>query len=134
RWPGCQRGARRVQEAVFKQIHSEALRGYAVWEPIFQTDDVRSARKATTMLPDARVRHYWTDAQSLAETFQPTLSLHGAPAWDVYLVYPPGVEWKGKAPPRPGYFMHQLHQLPANRYLDADTLAERIEGMLSKRH
>jgi hypothetical protein len=57
----------------------------------------------------------------------------GSLAWDVYLVYPPGVEWNGRTPPRPGYFMHQLNQLPANRYLDGDTLAARVRGMLSSR-
>jgi hypothetical protein len=122
-----------VHEAVFKKIDSTSLRAYAVWEPILRTDDVSSARKATTMLPDPRVLHYWTDMQNVGEIFQPALSLRGAPAWDVYLVYPPGVEWKSKMPPSPGYFMHQLHQLPAERYLDADTLAVRIQGMLSLR-
>ena len=38
-----------------------------------------------------------------------------APAWDVYLVYSSGIEWKGKQPPKPLYFMHQLEALPAAR-------------------
>ena len=120
-----------MQEAVFKGIAAESLRAYAVWEPILRTDEVRAARKATDMLPDRRVRHYWTLTPHVGEIFEPALSLRGTPAWDVYLLYAPGVEWKGRTPPRPGYFMHQLHQLPANRYLDADTLAARIRGMLT---
>jgi hypothetical protein len=119
-----------VHEAVFKGIQSESLRAYAVWEPILRTDEERAARKATTILPDTRVRHYWTATQDLGEIFQPALSLRGTPAWDVYLVYPPGVEWKGKTPPKPHYFMHQLQELPEERHLDPDILAMRVRRML----
>ena len=122
-----------MHEAVFEGIKSTSMRAYAVWEPILRTDDVRGARKATTILPDDRVQHYWTAGQEVGETFQPALSLKGTPAWDVYLVYSPGVEWKGESPPRPTYFMHQLHQLPASRYLDADTLAGHVLALLASR-
>jgi hypothetical protein len=30
------------------------------------------------------------------------------PAWDVYLVYAPGVRWEGDTPPTPTFWMHQL--------------------------
>ena len=115
---------------MFKGISSEKLRGYAVWEPILRTDDLRGARKATTILPDPRVRHYWIDSQEIGEAFQPALGLKDAVAWDVYLVYPPGVEWTGNHPPKPSYFMHQLHELPAARYLDAAVLAGHIRKMM----
>ena len=121
-----------MQEAVFQGIPSESLRAYAVWEPILRTDEVRAARRATTILPDSRVRHSWTAGQEVGEAFQPPLSLKGTPAWDVYLVYPRGVEWRGKSPPRPTYFMHQLPGLPASRRLDADTLAARLQALLAK--
>ena len=113
-------------------IPSESLRAYAVWEPILRTDEVRAARKATAILPDSRARHFWTAGQEVGEIFQLPLSLAGTPAWDVYLVYPPGVEWRGKSPPRPSYFMHQLQQLPASRRLDADTLAAHLVGSLAR--
>ena len=121
-----------MQETVFEPIPSESLRAYAVWEPILRTDEARAARKATAILPDSRVRHFWTVGQEVGEIFQSPLSLKGTPAWDVYLVYPPGVEWNGKSPPRPSYFMHQLHQLPASRRLDADTLAAHLQELLVK--
>jgi len=117
---------------VFKGIATEALKGYAVWEPILRTDDVRGARKATTILPDPRVRHYWIDGQEVGETFQAPLGLKGEPAWDVYLVYPPGIEWKGKSPPKPTYFMHQLAALPAARRLNSETLAAKLQKVLAK--
>ncbi|SRR6266704_2869660 len=35
------------------------------------------------------------------------LDLHQI-AWDVYLVYKPGIKWEGPQPPRPTFWMHQL--------------------------
>ena len=121
-----------MHEKVFEGIASEGLKGYAVWEPILRTDDARSARKATTILPDPRVRHYWIEGQQVGETFQGPLGLKDEPAWDVYLVYPPGIQWNGKSPPRPMYFMHQLAALPAAQRLHAETLAAKLQEVLAK--
>jgi hypothetical protein len=116
-----------VLENVLQTNKSNQLAAYAVWEPILRTDDARSSRKATTLLPDPRVLHFWTATQDLGELFQPTIDLTTEPAWDVYLVYPRGVVWDGERPPRPAYFMHQLSgRLPEDRLLDGKTLAERI--------
>lgn len=122
-----------MHESVFEGIASERLKGYVVWEPILRTDDERSARKATTILPDARVFHYWIDSEAVGEAFQAPLALEGEPAWDVYLVYPPGTEWRGSGPPKPSYFMHQLRSLPASRRLNGEALATKLREALAKR-
>lgn len=107
-------------------IASEKLVIYVIWEPILRTDDARSARKATMLVPDPRARHYWVDTQALAEIFQPALGLTTEPAWDVYLVYPPGAAWNDE-PPKPEFFMHQLvGRLPEERHLDGAALAQQI--------
>ena len=120
-----------MHEAVFARISSEKLRGYAVWEPILRTDNLRGARKATSTLPDPRVRHYWIKGQEVGEAFQSPLGLKDDVAWDVYLVYPPEVEWKENRPPKPTYFMHQLHELPATRRLEATALAAKLRKLIS---
>ena len=120
-----------MHEHVFKGIRSAKLKSYAVWEPILRTDDVRGARKATTILPDGRVRHYWVQGQDVGELFEPALGLKET-AWDVYLVYPRGVEWKGKTPPKPAYYMHQLHSLPAARLLKPEILATKVRETLPR--
>jgi hypothetical protein len=120
-----------VQEQVFEGISSARLKSYAVWEPILRTDDVRGARKATTLLPDRRVRHYWVEGQDVGVMFEPALGLRET-AWDVYLVYAPGITWNGKTPPKPAYYMHQLHSLPAARMLKPETLAAKVRETLSR--
>lgn len=117
-----------MHEAVFQGITSDSLKAYAVWEPILRTGNLRGARRATTILPDSRVRHYWIDGLEVGEMFKTAIGLKDDVAWDVYLVYPAGVEWNASLPPKPVYFMHQLRELPSARRLDATELADRIRA------
>ena len=62
---------------------------------------------------DDRVRHYWEegDGWSIASTFRPVLGLGDYNperfAWDVYLLYRPGISW-GDVPPLPSALAHNL--------------------------
>ena len=103
---------------------------YAVWEPILKTDNERAARKATALLDDPRVEHYWVSTRDVGKLFQDPIGLTTEPAWDVYLVYPRGVSWD-QSPPRPAFFMHQLGgRLPAEKRLHATKLAARLKAIL----
>lgn len=122
-----------MQDNVISTIASEDFVAYAVWEPILKTDDERSSRKAVTLFPDERVKNYWVHTRAVGELFQPPIGLEGEPAWDVYLVYEPGVVWDGDAPPKPTFFMHQLGgRLPDDRRLDGPKLRDVIEKILNK--
>jgi hypothetical protein len=120
-----------VLEKVLQTNGSRDLVAYAVWEPILRTDNVRSSRKAATLIPDSRVHHYWTGTQAVGELFQPVIELKEEPAWDVYLVYARGVQWTGSRPPAPAFYMHQLvGRLPEDRVLVGDSLAGQISALL----
>jgi len=120
-----------VQQQVLETIDSKKLVAYAVWEPILRTDDERSSRKATTCMPDKRVRHYWVDTQEVGKSFQPAINLTTEPAWDVYLVYPPGQQWKESTPPPPEFLMHQLgERLPEAPALDGEALAKHLQQVI----
>jgi hypothetical protein len=120
-----------VQTEVLSAIGDSSLAVYAVWEPILRTDDERSSRKATALFPDRRVTNYWVDSPDVGKAFQEPIGLVGGPAWDVYLVYPPGAQWTVDTPPRPEFFMHQLGgRLPDDRSLDGSKLAEAIRKLL----
>jgi hypothetical protein len=120
-----------VQDNVVSEVESGNFAAYAVWEPILKTDDERSSRKAAVLFLDARVKSYWVGSRAVGELFQPPINLGTEPAWDVYLVYEPGVVWEGDAPPVPTFFMHQLGgRLPDERRLDGPRLRDRIENIL----
>jgi hypothetical protein len=117
-----------VQDSVLTVVDSlenlpHDLAVYAVWEPIFRTDNERAARKATILLPSKRVKHYWVGSQDLGKTFTAPIGLASGVAWDVYLVYLPGRVWEESGPPVPDDFMHQLgDRLPEEKGLDGGKL------------
>ena len=122
-----------VQNNVISEIKSDQLVAYAVWEPILKTDDERSSRKAATLFPDERVKSYWVPTQAVGKMFQAPINLMTEPAWDVYLVYEPGIEWGNDTPPDPTFFMHQLGgRLPNGQRLDGPKLHDVIEKILEK--
>ena len=70
--------------------------------------------------------------RDVGKLFQAPINLTTEPAWDVYLLYPPGVKWTD-GPPTPHFFMHQLgNRLPQGNRLSGDGLARRVREMLSK--
>lgn len=103
------RGFRAVT-GVFDQIDSPALRGLVVFLPMVSGDDEAAARTRTSEIRDARITTSWDPGLGVGRAFRKPLGLR-ATAWDVYLVYPPGVVWEGDAPPTPPQWMHQLWEL-----------------------
>ena len=121
-----------VYDSVLKKIKSDSLRAYAVWEPVLRADSEQWAKRSTSILADRRVTHYWIDNRDVGKLFQPPINLTTEPAWDVYLLYPPGVEWTDD-PPKPHFFMHQLgNRLPRENRLSGEGLNRRVRELLSR--
>lgn len=68
-----------------------------------------SAIEAAALLSDESrfVLQAWDSRRALGESFARTLRLK-CPAWDVYLIYEPGIKWIDGNPPEPSFWMHQL--------------------------
>lgn len=119
-----------MQGSVLETIDDPNLTVLCVWVPMLPGDDERASRRASRIVPDPRVRHFWTDDQELGKAFQGALELPRI-AWDIYFVYPPEARWNGE-PPAPETFMHQLRGLPEETMLDGDKLAEAIRNLLAR--
>ena len=81
---------------------------------------------ATKQLTDPRVRQYWDGKAELGDAFAPVLKADGV-AWDVYLLYDGGAEWKDK-PPAPVYIMDKIG-LPDGKPLDGSELARQLTAV-----
>jgi len=92
---------------VLKKFPSPKLKAILVWEPMRGGDDATSATQQAETVQDIRISQGWDGGQNLGKLFGQTLDLHQI-AWDVYLVYIPGIKWEGTQPPRPTFWMHQL--------------------------
>jgi hypothetical protein len=123
-----------ARNQVLDQVASPELAAYFIWEPVLGDDDESAARRATVLVPDSRARHYWAPSDSTAWAFQAALPLVDEFAWDVYLLYDRGIEWTGKNPPVPTYYMHQLvGRLPQGRMLDGPVLREKVLASVNSR-
>ena len=122
-----------VQKSVVEKIASPNLVLFVVWLPVLSSDNFSSAEESRALLPDSRVKHFWDNAKKLGEDYRQILSFgEGCKlAWDVYLVYRPGVKWpRSETPPSPDFWMHQLNCMTEERRLDGEALRETIARML----
>lgn len=88
-------------------MDAKELEGFSIWLPIMDGDNVEAAQAQAGSFPDGRVKHSWDSERRFGALFAKTLKLKGI-AWDVYLLYEPGVTWTEDEPPEPTFWMHQL--------------------------
>lgn len=103
----CQKGQRVVETVFSKYPNDPRLRGFVVWLPMLPSDSEQAAGAQAGSFVDSRVAQRWDGARASGALPAKTLGLKGS-AWDVYLVYAPGVRWTGHEPPAPTFWMHQL--------------------------
>jgi hypothetical protein len=121
-----------VQQHVLAQIHGPELSVYSVWVPIMAGDSQRQAERATSFLPDARVKHFWTPEIEAANLFREAIGLSGGePVWDVYFLYESDALWQNEAP-KPDFFMHQLRGLPEENLLDGEELSRKTNELIAR--
>jgi hypothetical protein len=88
--------------------------------------------KAAQRVPDPRARHYWDDGQLVGNAFRPVLKTPEA-AWDVWMLFAPGVRWEGETPPQPAWWEHQLWEMPSERLLDSQRFAKKAREIQARR-
>lgn len=123
----CLRGASDIQREIFATIADPRLRGFIVWVPKLDGHE-SNVDEATHTVGDPRASHYWDGDGVLVRAYDGALRL-GQDAWDVYLLYGPDTRWDGVEPPRPTYWMHQLHGV-AGPTLDGNILAGEVRRLL----
>jgi hypothetical protein len=104
--PGCRSGHGVVGQ-VLKKFPSPKLQAIMVWEPMRDGDSPVAATRQASTIRDARITQGWNENKNVGRLFGETLDLHDI-AWDVYLVYQPGIKWEAQQPPSPTFWMHQL--------------------------
>ena len=123
----CRDGQAVVRD-IFADPAAGDLRGLIVWLPMLPGDSAESAVRQSEVFQDARVVQGWDPHRQIGDIFAGTLKLTRT-AWDVYLLYPPGAEWRGDAPPPPAFWMHQLTPdwgADQQLRLDPDTLSREV--------
>ena len=118
---------------LFESTADKNLTGFAVWVPRLGGQE-RNVPSAASLAPDPRIHHYWDDSNDVGVAYETVLPINGETAWDVYMLYRPGIRWSGALPPKPDFWMHQLSSaVAAAPRLDPDAFATRARQLLSKR-
>ena len=107
--PTCSecRSGHAVVGGILKKFPSPRLQALLVWEPMRDGDSPAAAAEQAETVRDARISQGWDGSGDAGKLFGSTLDLHEI-AWDVYLIYKPGITWEGQRPPHPTFWMHQL--------------------------
>ncbi len=71
----------------------------------------RHTKNVIQLLSGPGVHHYWDGERRVGTAIQPYLAPLAIPAWDVWLLYAPGVEWPLSGAPKPDWWEHQLGAL-----------------------
>ena len=134
-----------IRDEVMKEIPDGRLRLFVVWEPILPTDSVGALDDSAEMVKDEwRALQFWDPNAESGKRVKRLFDLKIAnPAWDVYMLYPPGVRWESspnEPAPMPAYWMHQLTFMPGGvderRFgalrLDSKRLREEIQTRLKR--
>jgi len=78
-----------------------------IWIPTLDDDSLEAALPSVKFLSDKRIQHYYDPHKKVGKIIADAVGWAGNVAWDIYLFYPPFVEWTER-PPKSIYWMHQL--------------------------
>jgi hypothetical protein len=83
-----------------REINSQNVRVFVVWEPVLPTDFVAPSTAALARIPDSRAAQFWDKTRALSHL----LGEHNRSivVWDYIAVYASGTLWQD-APPKPIY-------------------------------
>ncbi len=124
-----------VVKQMFDRFESDDLKALNVWLPMLQDDNSSAATEQAGTFQDERIlTEGWDEKRVIGKAFEKTLDLTRT-AWDVYLVYEPGVTWEDELPPKPTFWMHQLTEdsgADQEYCLNPGALASEIKKVLPK--
>ena len=128
---GCLRGARAIQESILEAYPDTDISVHVVWLPMLGSDNEAAAKDSSQMYDDSRVHQYYDPDRSAGWAYThdvfPDMSdeMHAAlpadhvlrredgprgngAAWDIYMLYEPGIEWTDSVPAPTSWVMQTI--------------------------
>jgi len=106
---------------------SPTIAVYVVWSSQLGATEANVSGGAS-LVPDPRARHYWDADKIVGAAFDSILSLP-VPAWDTWMLFAPTAAWRGRTPPAPAWWEHQLNVGPPERHLDPARFTAHAESL-----
>jgi hypothetical protein len=121
-------GVSELERRWLEQRRQADVRLYVVWVPMLGAEEGH-VPEASRLASDPRVRQYWDGGNVLGAGYRPVLGLDDT-VWDVYLLYGPHQVWDEAGPPKPVFWMHQLHGITQAPTLDATKFAREADRLI----
>jgi hypothetical protein len=120
-----------VLEGILHAFPDADLSVLVVWIAMMESDTPEAAFEASGKFSDARVEQFFDPGCKAGKIFARSLGHDSETAWDFYLFYPAGAEWR-ELPPEPHIYMHQLPDGWANpkRRFEKKKLKKKLAGTM----
>ena len=83
-------------------------------------------------ITDSHTTNYWEETGIIGRRMQKTMKLDQY-IWDFWVIYGPKAVWNdAETLPVPDFWQHQLDGLPAERKLDANVFAAKVDEFLAR--
>lgn len=138
--PACRAcvNGQRLMDRIFTEEFSEAkaLTGFVVWISINGWGSLSEAQLLARETNHTRWTHFWDAEMYAGKLFKAPINLNAEylTAWDVYLIYAPGIHWvEDSPPPKPTFWMHQLSEdsgAEPRRRLDEKIFIDELRSLL----
>jgi hypothetical protein len=104
----CLHGARAVKQTIVDNPATKSLVEIVVWIRMLEEDSLAAADEAALPFRDRQIPQFWDAGQKLGKEVALSVGVPERIAWDIYLFYPRGVEWRAGDPPRPEVALAQV--------------------------
>lgn len=104
----CLHGAAAVRQGVIDNSSAPSIKPLVVWIPMFDDDSPATASESGQRFFDSAIPQFWDGQQRLGKDVGRSIGAPDWTAWDVFLFYPPGVEWSAAGAPPPDAALAQV--------------------------
>jgi hypothetical protein len=115
---------------LLQKNQDQRLAAYVVWVPELGAQE-KNVGPATVLVPDRRASQFWDPREVVGTNYGRLLGIN-YPAWDVYMLFRPGIIWRGDTPPKPDFWMHQLGGVTNAPRLDPVEFAHQADRLLKQ--
>jgi hypothetical protein len=128
----CLRGMSDLQEAVYsKKGDDPRLVTFVIHVPTLGAHEANVV-PASRLITNRYTTQYWEETGITGKLMQQVMGVNKY-VWDFWTIYGPKAVWSDeRLPPVPDFWQHQLDGLPAEKKLDANVFAAKIDGFLAQ--
>jgi hypothetical protein len=128
----CLRGMSDLQEAVYsKKGDDPRMVTFVIHVPTLRAHETNVV-PASRLITNHYTTQYWEETGITGKLMQQVMGVDKY-VWDFWTIYGPKAVWSDeRLPPVPDFWQHQLAGLPADKKLDANVFAAKLDEFLAQ--